>query len=86
MSMEIACSSAVMPEDQQKETFKKDYEFNKGKRPSSPVAGWEYKHLMSEHSYAPKKEVQLVKGIPHKFKDVRTGSIYGNRKAIVRSK
>lgn len=78
----------VMPEDEQKSRFKKDYEFNKGKSVRSPVTGWEYNHIVdsSDNSYTPKKEVSLVKGTPHRFKAVRTGNIYASRKAIVRSK
>ena len=77
----------IMPEDQQKSEYKKRYEFNKVVPVRSPVDGWEYSHLNeNEYPYSPKKEVALVKGTPHRFKAVRTGSVYGNRKSVVRSK
>lgn len=86
----VACGCdfppAVMPEDQQKSEFKKRYEFNKLPPARSPTTGWEYAHLTSNGAYAPKKEISLVRGEPHKFKNVRTGNSYGTRKAIVRSK
>ena len=80
-------SPPVMPEDQQKSEYKKRYEFRKGVPVRSPVDGWEYSNMNEgDHYYGPKKEHTLVKGTPHRFKAVRTGSVYGNRKAIVRSK
>lgn len=72
--------------EQQESRYKKDYEFNKPVSARSPVGGWENKYITEGNSSAPPKEISLVKGTPHKFRDVRTGNIYSSRKAVKRVK
>lgn len=80
----IACEPYTAEE--QETRYKKDYEFNKPVPVRSPAFGWEDKYIRQGDSSAPPKEVSMVKGTPHKFKGVRSGSVYSNRPTRRRSK
>jgi hypothetical protein len=78
----VDCSPPMMSKEEQKEKYKKGYEFNKRDSVRLPVDGWDKKYLIdAPNPYAPQKEVDLVKGKPHGFRGRRTGNSYGNRPA-----
>lgn len=68
------------------EHYKRDYEFNKAMPVRTVASGWAYKYANEGMTSLPPKEISLIKGTPHKFRQVRTGNIYGSRKAVVRTK
>lgn len=67
------------------EHYKRDYEFNKAPPARTVASGWAYKYANEGNTSLPPKEIALIKGTPHRFKNVRTGSVYGNRQAIKRT-
>ena len=74
---------------EQEDDYKRQYEFNKPVPARSPVGGWEDKHIrMANHHdgmRVPQKEINLVKGTPHRFSNVRTGNAYSKRQAVKRT-
>ena len=73
-------SSAPYTAEENESRFNKDYGFNKPVSVRSPLrSGWEDKYIREDSSYAPPKEVVLVKGTPYKNKHRRDGNIYSSR-------
>lgn len=65
--------------------YKRDYEFNKAAPLRSPVKGWEYKYMTEgTNNYTPPKEVALIKGTPHRFKNVRTANSYARSRPAMK--
>lgn len=68
------------------EHYKRDYEFNKAPPARTVVAGWQYKYTNEGDMSLPPHEISLIKGTPHRFRNVRTGNIYSKRQSIKRIK